>query len=71
VTGRAQSAGVALSFIAGKGDAERLLAAIQHDAAPADALLEAFDLVAATGDRDRLRGFARRLRKQLEAKAER
>lgn len=59
--------GVAVSAVLGHADAERLLSAIHDDSAPADALYEAIGLVAATGDADRLRAFARGVQKRIEA----
>jgi len=55
-----------MSNIAGQRDAQRLIHIVRHDCAPADALLEAFELVRGTGDADRLRGFAREVQKFIE-----
>ena len=55
-----------MSCIRGGTDAQRLLQILRDGMAPADALHEALAQVGATGDVDRVRGFARELQKTIE-----
>lgn len=55
-----------MSNITGQRDAQRAIFAIREGCAPADALLDAFEILRGTGDADRLRGFARELQKAIE-----
>lgn len=52
--------------IRGGTDAQRLLQTLRGGLAPADALHEALQAELATGDAERLRGFARTIQKVLE-----
>ena len=55
-----------MACIRGGTDAQRLLQILRDGMAPADALHDALAQVGATGDADRLRGFARELQKAIE-----
>lgn len=65
----AELADAAMATIRGGLDAQRLVAVIREGCAPVDALHEGLQLVQATGDEDRLRGFCRELQKALERRA--
>lgn len=56
----------ALSHVRGCADAQALLQRLRSGVAQSDALLVDVLEVQATGDRERLAGFARELQKQLE-----
>lgn len=59
-------ADAAMAAIRGTTDAQRLAHVLREGCAPADAMLEALQLVLATEDSERLRGFCRELQKRLE-----
>lgn len=59
-------ADAAMASIRGTTDAQRLVHVLREGCAPADALHEALQLVLATGDAERMRGFCRELQKRLE-----
>lgn len=59
-------ADTAMAAIRGTTDAQRLVHALREGCAPADAMHEALQLVLATKDSERLRGFCRELQKRLE-----
>lgn len=55
-----------MANIAGQRDAQEVLASLRNGCAPIDLLLEEFDRVAAVGNAEHRRSFARTLQKALE-----
>jgi len=62
-------ASAAMASIRGGTDAQHLLHMLREGYAPADALHDALQLVLATGDAERAKGFCRLLQKHLERAA--